>query len=314
MEINGINLDGLAHDATKIEFPDEVPGRVVHIDADFLAYQCSYEREPGTTSLSEMQGKADVAVRTLRALAGAEKAILHLTPHESNKGNRHAIAIQKEYQGNRKDKPKPLYLHAMRDYLGSNFDSMLGITHEADDGMSSEQYKALADGRENLSVIATKDKDLNMVPGLHLHWDTGRIIHADWFGEVHLRARGSGAKVLDGYGQKFFWAQLLAGDSADNIQGLPKYTDPKVGKVKLCGPVLTASLLEGCSTHRECLELIVQQYKAYGEHTGFKHWETGADVPWQQVLFSEAQLLWMRRVPHDDIDVKRFFKEIKDNG
>lgn len=347
MEINGINLDGLAHEAEKIVLPDPVPGRVVHIDADFLAYQCSAERADGSDqkSIEDMKHNAGLAVNTLKLLAGATDLHLHLTPSASDKGGRNGLAIQKEYQGNRKDKPKPRYLHLMRDWLAASYPSTQHLHCEADDGMSSSQYRALADGAGHLSIIASKDKDLNMVPGLHLGWDTGEILEADTFGDVYLRVRPSGTKVLDGYGQKFFWAQMLAGDTADNIQGLPKLAGyylneysptVKISAAKLivdqhgwdhplsikaskllrdrpaglCGPVLVETILRTVSSHKQAFVLVRDMYKRHGEVFGFKHWETGEPVSWQQVFVSEAKLLWMRRNPHDPNDVLNWLKEI----
>ena len=347
MVINGVDLDGLAHEAAKIVLPDPVQGRVVHIDADFLAYQCSAEKADGTDqkSFDDMTHNAELAVKMLMSLAGATALHLHLTPSASDKGKRYELAIQKEYQSNRKDKPKPRYLHLMRDWLASKYPSTNHLRCEADDGMSSAQYAALQQGKRHLSIIASKDKDLNMVPGLHLNWDTGEIIDADEFGSTYLRVRPGGQKVLSGYGQKFFWGQMLTGDSADAIQGLPKLVghylniykpttqisacldvlqsfgadDPRCGKAKkilserkagLCGPVIADDILATVHSHKEAFSLVKDMYKRYGEEFGYKHWETGADVPWQQVFISEAQLLWMRRNPHDHKDVINWFKEI----
>lgn len=347
MEINGIDLDGLAHEAEKIVLPDPVPGRVVHIDADFLAYQCSAEKADGSDqkTFDDMKHNAGIAVNTFKLLAGATDVHLHLTPSGSDKGRRYELAIQKEYQGNRVDKPKPRYLHIMRDYLANAFTGTNHFLCEADDGMSSNQYTALESGTGALSIIASKDKDLNQVPGLHLDWDTGCIHEADTFGEVYLRVRPSGTKVLSGYGQKFFWAQMLAGDSADNIQGLPKLvghflnifsptakttaaqqlisalqeTDSKYKsaqkllaerKAGLCGPVLVNDIMARVNSHKTAFALVKEMYKKYGEQVGFTHWKTGEPVEWNKVFVSEAQLLWMRKNPHDHMDVINWFRTI----
>jgi hypothetical protein len=346
MEVNGIDLSGLAHEATKIVLPDPVKGRVVHIDADFLAYQTSAEKADGsdTKTFEDMKHNAGVAIKMLMSLAGATGCHLHITPSTSDKGGRHSLAIQREYQANREGKAKPRYLHIMREHLAQHYPSTQWQAAEADDGMAAANYAAIKNGTPNLSIIATKDKDLNMVPGLHLKWDTGEIIDADVFGDVTLRVRGSGTKVLDGYGQKFFWAQMLAGDSADNIQGLPKVVGWYMNKFKpvattstalymldkyraedneykqamaklmsrpagLCGPVIVNDILASVTNAKDAFLLVKDMYKQYGEQFGFKHWKTGEDVPWNKVFISEAQLLWMRRNPHDRTDVLNWFKE-----
>jgi hypothetical protein len=346
LNVNGIDLDGLADDATSIQIPDPVPGRVVHIDADFLAYMMSAEKAEGDNkSFDDMKHNTQVFVQTIKGLAGATAVHLHLTPSTSNKGGRHEQAIQKQYQGNRIDKPKPRYLNILREYMSAAFPSTMHQDCEADDGMSSMQYAAIARGERNLSIIATKDKDLNQVPGLHVDWDTGVIVDADAFGSTYLYNR-NGQQVLKGFGQKFFWAQMLMGDTADNTQGLPKLPGYVLNEIKptketvrakamitgeipaterqlekaqqtlaarkdgLCGPVITQALLEMIPNHKVAYATIKGLYRRVGETVGFKHWKTGEPVEWQKVFVSEAQLHWMRRVRHDPFDVARWWQEI----
>jgi hypothetical protein len=310
MQVNGIDLDGLGAHKEHINIPEPVQGRVVHVDADFLAYQCSAEKADGSNqkSFDEMKHNAGIAANTFKLLAGATKLHLHLTPAESDKGGRYDLAIQKEYQGNRKDRIRPRYLHLMRDWLASAYPSTNHLTCEADDGMSSNQYDALQRGHDNLSVIASKDKDLLMVPGLHMDWDTAEIDRpVDDFGTIWIDDSKS-AKKIKGLGHKFFWSQMLTGDTADNIQGIPKaYVD---GKLKACGAVLAESLLRDCTSNKDAFEFVKGLYEKYGQDIGFKHWKTGEVVTWQRVFVSEAQLLWMRRVREDHLDVVKWLKEI----
>lgn len=342
MIINGIDLDGLAHDAELIYFPEQVKGRTVHIDADFLAYQCTFEKKGEYKSYEDMQHNAEQAVDTLRSLAAAEFVHLHLTPSTSNKGGRYGLAIQKPYQGNRVDKPKPRYLGIMREWLAKRYTGTLHQFCEADDGMSSAQYKAIKEGNRDLSIIASKDKDLSMVPGLHVDWDTGEIVDAGDFGTVwHDTAKNK----LKGFGQKFFWAQMLTGDTADNIQGLPAVTAPYLNVIKptkdiekaqailqspnsnpaqkakalltlstrkpgACGPATAIRLLEDMTNHKRAFSFVKELYQDYGKQVGFKHYSDGRDIPWGNVLVSEAQLLWMRIEPHNENCVLAFMKEI----
>lgn len=347
MLINGIDLDGLGADApASLPIPDPVPGRIVHIDADFLAYMMSAEKVDGSDpkTFDDMKHNTEVFVDTVRSLAGATGYHLHLTPSTSDKGDRYDLAIQKQYQGNRIDKPKPRYLHILREWMSGRFPATMHQDCEADDGMSSMQYAAINRGERNLSIIASKDKDLNMVPGLHLDWDTGIITDADDFGHTHLHDR-NGTKVLKGYGQKFFWAQMLMGDTADNTQGLPKLPGHVLNKVKPtketeqllavlnnpeattahkdraqkwldkrapapCGPVVTQAVMELLPDNATAFAVVKSLYKAIGESLGFKHWKTGEPVPWQRVFVSEGQLHWMRRVKNDPLDVARWWQEI----
>ena len=308
MIINGIDVSELRDDVPLAVVPKTVPGRIVQIDADFLAYMTAYDDEK---SIPDMQHNCDVLIEKIRLMSGADKTQLHLTPKGSDKGGRFDIAMLKEYQGNRKDKPKPKLLHVIREWMHKERDAILHAECEADDGMSIAQYDAIARGERNLSVIATKDKDLTMVPGLMLDWDTGEISDTETdFG--YLTLDGSKAsKKIRGRGWKYFWAQMLTGDTADNISGLPMCHSmqylPK-GKAKLCGPVLAYEILDGVLTNKEAFERVRDLYKDCGEVDGFKNYRTGEPIGFGAAFISEAQLLWMRR-KLDINDVLDWIKE-----
>ena len=352
MQVNGIDLAGLAEDAGQIAIPEPVQGRVVHIDADFLAYQVTAQRADGTDvkTFDDMKHNAGIAVQMLKSLAAATAVHLHLTPSSSDKGGRFEQALLKEYQGNREDKVKPQYLNIMREHLSKAYPATMHQLCEADDGMSSSQYAAMAAGQRHLSIIASKDKDLNMVPGLHLDWDTGVITDtASDFGEIHMRVTPSGAKKLTGYGQKFFWAQMLTGDTADNISGLPKLVGPLLNNVKptqeitkatgillthpagsvqhnkaldvlrnrkagQVGPVLAELCLDEYDTNIKCFEYVKTCFRMYGEEFGFQNYRDGTPVTWGAAFASEAKLLWMRREKHNRNDVLNWLREIATNA
>lgn len=352
LDLSALDLTGLAHE--DVEYPSAVAGRTVQIDADFLAYHVSYEKEGDPKSTDDMKHNAEVEVEHIRKMAGAEKVFMHLTPFTSDKGGRFNQAILKPYQGNRTDKEKPRMLHVMRDWLSKRYPGALWDNCEADDGMSSFQYAAIANGDRHLSIIASKDKDLDMVPGLHMVWDTGQIIDTassanDDFGWVELATTGTGTtKKLKGYGYKWFWAQMLIGDSADNISGIPalpgnivNHIDPTAAvraalqviasnvaggevnekalakaratiasrKPKKCGPATAIKLLDMMHDNRQAFRAVKGIYESYGQQIGFVDYD-GNPIDWQRVFVSEAQLLWMRRKHDDAYDVVHWFKEI----
>jgi hypothetical protein len=295
----GIDLSKLKHaEPDKHPMIPTVKGRTVHIDADFLAYQVSYDEEK---TFSEMKSNCDVAVEKMRLMSGAEHVALHLTPKESDKGGRYDVALLKEYQANRKDKPKPKFLHQMREWMHKERGALLHMHIEADDGMSMAQYKMIAAGTPHLSVIATKDKDLCMVPGLQLNWDTGEMTNIDDpFGYIILHESESKSKTkkIKGRGWKYFWAQMLTGDTADNISGIPKVCDLAycpTGKYKACGPVLAYEILAPITDNKTAFRVVRDLYKLYGEKVGFVNYRDGSPVAYGHAFQSEAQLLWMRR-------------------
>lgn len=342
-------LDDMSDDKV---YPDIVPGRTIHVDADFVAYHISYEKPDDPKTIEDMQHNAEVIIDHLRRSARAEHVHMHLTPSTSNKGGRYAFAIQKPYQGNREDKPKPRLLHVMRQWLSQRYPGTLHEFCEADDGMSSSQYAAIAAGNVDLSIIASKDKDLRMVPGWHVNWDTGELVFVDPavpFGWVELVERksalGQVTKQLNGYGQKWFWAQMLIGDGADNIAGLPKITGQYMNSIQptapvtkakellesgqgtdkqrakaietinerkpgLCGPATAIKLLDLVENNQRAFLLVRALYESYGEQIGFTHHSTGERVDFGQVFLSEARMLWMRKEATNPDCVVNFLKDI----
>lgn len=341
-----------------VKYPKPVQGRVVHIDADFLAYQVSAEskaeldpEDPAPRkSKEDMQHNAKVAVEHIMRLAAGTDYHLHTTPSGSTKGGRAGQAILKEYQANRKDRDgKPEFLDHIRAYLiseiGAGGRGTAHLDQEADDGMASAAWEAHLAGPDasKLCVVASKDKDLRMCPGYQLIDDEVHELDGT-FGDIWIDRSKSSPKCV-GRGTKFFWAQCLMGDTADNISGLPqvvgkwhlgvkptkayteaikklgtgteaedaranKVIDAALAKRKLCGAVMTVDLLSNVQNDRDAFQRVKSLWVDL-EKDGheFQHWQTGARVTATQALLSDMLLLWMRRNKNPR-DVVEWIKEI----
>ncbi len=286
------------------EPPGLVPGRVLQCDADFLAYHCGYRWEE--ESLEKSIETLKLEVETLRIMAGAEKIALHLTM--GTKGGRHEIAMVKEYQGHReKSEGLAERVGALRDFMANystpTVRAEVSLEEEADDALCQAMVRARDEGCENESVLWSLDKDLWMVGGLHMDHKTYEITHYPWgYGSCHIDESTSSKKVV-GQGTSFFWHQMLMGDGADGIPGLPKLsakicmemsptkkllaaqdrvaraTGPektrfaKIAlakicdstKPKLCGAVGAHTYLEGITNDQDAFKAV---YRAYTEHYG----------------------------------------------
>jgi len=305
MEINVADLPDQT--APQENYPEPVPGRVAHIDADFMCYQVSAETKDELTgvrprrTLETMKHNARSGLEHLMKSAGATSYVAHITPSGSNKGNRDNIALTKGYQDNRKGKEKPEHLQAVRAFIGEYLPSMIHFDQEADDGMSQANYNA-AD--PNLSVIVSKDKDLRMAPGLHYDFDTETVVDVDDpFGDIWVDRSKKAPKVL-GWGTKFFWAQLLMGDAADNIAGLPSAFIK--GKNHKVGPAAAYGLLEACTDDWQCYRVMTHLW-ATSTHE-WTDYRTGEATSWQKNMIADMKLLWMRRKP-DENDVLHWLQE-----
>lgn len=259
-----------------------VEGRVLLVDGDSLAYACAGNDEtlPGEARLKLL----DRLASAMRA-SGSTSCRILLTDPASDKGKRYAIATVKPYQGNRDSSHKPKNWSFLRDYLerpsaivgeGYRFEVAPTVAAEADD-----LFGALVSelGWENC-VLYVPDKDLRMVPGLHLHWSEHYITRVP---EGAFEVIGKDGKV---YGEKWFWLQMLQGDEADYVPGLPLYVE--AGKQKKVGPKTAEKLLADTGCRSDAGSRVFDLYTSYyGDAAGLQ-------------MAEQAVLLWMRRDPHGD--------------
>lgn len=244
-------------------FPAVEPGLVLHLDGDYMAYYCAGndDCEPGKARRNAMD-----RIEQTRRLTGSESVIVHLSAAACTKANRYLIATVKAYQGQRTGrKPKNwAYLrNVLEHYEGPNFKPKSWMTREADDGMA---YCA----NQSRVSISTRDKDMRMLPGLHINWMTYELteVAKDAYDVI-------GSDGLQ-YGRKWFYLQLLHGDTADNIPGLPKLFG------KQCGEVTAKTYLGKVREANAAYDLI---QTAYADFYGSL---------WPDALAEQAALLWLR--------------------
>lgn len=263
-----------------ISAPPMVKGRVLIVDGDYLAYYAAGndDCEAGRARLNAIE-KMDA----FRALSGSERVVIHLTAPGSSKGDRFIAATVQPYQGQRggrKPKNWQVLREWMETYKGPSFKTKIWHDREADDGMA---YHAAVLGPE-LAVIATADKDMQMFPGVHMDWQTYAITHVQ---PGCFRTHNEITGKL--FGHAWFWQQMLQGDQADHIPGLPYYIDAK-GKPKRIGEKTAYAFLKDCTSDAEALEVVVELYQGYYEES------------WADRLTEQAALLWMREDKHASLD------------
>ena len=100
------------------------------------------------------------------------------------------------YKAHRKDQRKPVHFQAAFDYMINMWDAEVVNGMEADDLLGIRQ--------SDETIICTKDKDLDMIPGKHFNFGRGEMYTVD-----------------EDSAHKFFWLQMITGDRADNIWGIP---------------------------------------------------------------------------------------------
>lgn len=251
------------------------PGRILHVDGDYLAYFAAGNDDMPAGVARQV---AVDRINKMQLATGSERVFLHLTHESSHKGHRYAISTVKPYQGNR-NSAHPKNWAMLRDffYTSDAFERCVWYDREADDGFAHATVQRGAD----LNAFATCDKDMRMLPGLHLDWKT--------FGLTFVPPKEYSVVGDNGlqYGDKWFALQLLQGDTADNCPGLPFYW--KDGKQVKVGDKTAEKLLASCTSTDEALFTVLEYYiSTYGSS------DLGKDR-----FVEQAALMWLRRLSAD---------------
>lgn len=170
------------------------------IDGDLIAYRCaaSAENDPVEVAIK----RADLLTIDLLTATLCDSYRMFISGN-----NNFRVSIDPNYKANRKDKPKPVHLVPVQEFLIKSYNAEVTDGYEADDALGINQ-------QEHSTVIVSLDKDLLQIPGHHYQWEiSGRP--AKWFEQNYLD------------GLRHFYASSLIGDVSDNIRGVDG-----IGKVK----------------------------------------------------------------------------------
>ena len=213
------------------------------LDADILCYRVGFatEDEHENTAIETMAVFLEDLL--MFDLVDTDDHELFLT----GKTNfRNEVAVTVPYKGNRKDVKKPKHLPLLREYLQTAWGASVSDGQEADDDIA---IRATELGEE--SIIVSIDKDFMQVPGWHYNFVKKVKKH-----------------VTPEEGLRFFYKQILMGDSADNIKGIFRVGEKKATK-----------MLADLKTEQQFYQCCVE---GLGE---------------ERVL-ENARLLWLRRYPN----------------
>jgi len=181
--------------------------RLTVIDLDSIVYVIAYRHkdEEGVMAAIIVQDEVKETIDTIVSKTEAE-AYAGFYQKEGHTNFRKEF--YPEYKAHRP--PTPEYVKYWRPYIHEVFNSYKGVTGleviESDDALSIYYYKYML---EYQMTFAHNDKDLNCIPGRHCN------LKGENFKEVKVDQ-----------GDYIFKCQVLAGDSTDNIKGVPG-----VGKV-----------------------------------------------------------------------------------
>lgn len=219
-------------------------GKVL-IDGDIIAYRAAFSTEQ--MGSSDTRRKVDDLIQfILDSTVLFPEIGLDYVVYLTGKGNfRDNIAKSHPYKGNRKSVQKPRHLQTARDHMESEYQAIISKGEEADDLIAKEAARL-----DYHACVASIDKDMLQIPCWHFNIVRGDYLKVEPFGGI-----------------KFFYTQILTGDTADNIVGLWKV-----------GPVKAKKILEDAETEEELWDLVVKAYDGNEER-----------------VIENARLLWLRR-------------------
>lgn len=238
-------------------------------DADSLIYKVAAT----TNSIETAKRRFVDRALTLHFLADADTTTLHLTPKHCTKAGRNNILAVKPYQGNRANAKKPALVEPLRYAVGRGqlllppeLTLVFNDLYEADDSLVMECFQF---GKS--AIYFSEDKDLDKLRNRKLCQYEMTVlpeVPLSSVGTLDLKQLSASKKVV-GRGPLFFWAQMLMGDSADNIKGIQRVNGT------LCGPSKTFDLLNpyvGTSDELKVAQFVLGLYKEINQNPWPEGW------------------------------------------
>ncbi len=172
------------------------------------------------------------------------------------------------YKANRDPSMKPYWTAEVIEYMKKYWKATVVNGIEADDAIGIHHHYG---DDKHKTVIVSTDKDLDTLPGWHYNWVKQELY-----------------EVSPDEANKNFWTQMLVGDNADNIRGVPGV-----------GPKRAAAILGTSTSLYNTVELVENEYKkAFGEK-------------WQREFDINYTLL---NICLDEDEVKLFTERAKEYG
>jgi len=222
----------------------------------------------GTIWTRKELGTLADAVAVLEALlkdaidaTGFKDYFVYLSPSTGN--FRDSLGTLRKYKGNRDGASRPVYYPDLREYLLTKHNAIVARGEEADDQISWVARKWYKEGR-NYCIVGI-DKDLKQIPGRHY----------DWVNKEHFTLTEDEARLL-------YWAQVLSGDSGDNVAGCWKL-----------GPTKAERFLLECDEFSDAAmwPKILRKYKESQKHADCPY----KDIDHSLVALETARLIRLRQ-------------------
>lgn len=210
----------------------------VLIDGDITVFQVASAVEQPTDFGDDLwvlwadakvaRAEFDNAVENIVKITGASEYIIFLTGSNNFRKN-----VADTYKANRASKRKPMLLPVLRNYAMGKHRAVMTDELEGDDLIGIAATGHL----KGECIIYSADKDLKTIAGLH--WDGEEVV-----------------TITDAQADRYFYSQILTGDSTDGYTGCPSI-----------GPVTAAKILDKTDgTPKQMWDAVVETYEKKGLH------------------------------------------------
>lgn len=222
------------------------------IDGDIVVFKAGFSSDGGP--VKHILARTNCMMQDILAGTSADDYTVYI----KGEGNyRKEIPTDHKYKGNRKPGHRPIHEEAIRQHLQDTWGALQVDGMETDDALGIAQTLAFKSTATSPTIICSIDKDLLMIPGEHYNFVKKEAYYID-----------------EQEGLNRFLRQMIVGDRADNIFGIPKY-----------GPVAAERLLPMDIPYREGWEVLEELYGRFSNEGN---------------LWSNARLLWISRYYADD--------------
>lgn len=185
------------------------------IDGDVLKYQCGFASDAQAKKLGLphedlsfcLHGVSET-IKSIVKVVGADDYVVFVSGPLSYRKDSFP-----DYKANRDPTHKPHWYKEIDEYLFKRHNAVYSEEgDEADDAMGIAQCIPFS-AKPDDTIICTIDKDLDCIPGWHYNFSKTRKENGVYF-------------IEEEEANRFFYKQILTGDSTDNIPGMWK----KLGK------------------------------------------------------------------------------------
>lgn len=167
---------------------------VALIDGDLVAYRAAAScKEEDSSDIACI--RAEKTIRQILEATVSPDYWLYLSGSSNFRND-----LYKDYKANRRDRPRPKWLQAVREFLLIEWDADMTDGYEADDALGIKSTELQLIGLK--PTICSLDKDLLQIPGLHYNWVKETLNEITTQEALHN-----------------FYTQILLGDKSDNIPG-----------------------------------------------------------------------------------------------